>query len=515
MRFWIRENQIRRGKMKFEHYFNENFASLQPEITPINTLLDDQMIMINGDFHGIQKFIFDGLSTKNASKILRAKSAFIQIFTDVLSKYICHKLGIDYRYIISANAGKFEILSPIIDYTLLDEIQKKVNTYFIDNFYGLSSVNICSTLCCKEEFLDTTLYRALRKRVSDSIELQKFNKLDLIDLKTPILKFDHHLDNQTLCKICNMRKITHQTCDICAVFLELGKLLTSDKTTISSKKLGIILDDFDTEIDLNDKIKSYLLKDEYNAPVLFENLVLLSEGIKALGVLKADVDGMGNFIKNSDITDSFENFDLFSKAIDAFFSLHIPKMMKEKFPNTYTVFAGGDDLFLIGAWDEILKLSRFIHDEFKRFVKIPLTISFGIIIAKENTPVNYLAEYSEHLLEASKSIDENKDAISIFDESVKWDSYLDVYEKINTALSEIEEINTAFLYRLLDFIGMSKAVKNGNIEATMWKSKLRYSFNRNLDPKYASLLEVFATLIETTPQECKIVLSEFIYKRRD
>ena len=43
--------------------------------------------------------------------------------------------------------------------------------------------------------------------------------------------------------------------------------------------------------------------------------------------------------------------------------------MEKDFKNTYTVFAGGDDLFLLGSWDVILELARFIESEFKRFVK--------------------------------------------------------------------------------------------------------------------------------------------------
>ncbi len=101
---------------------------------------------------------------------------------------------------------------------------------------------------------------------------------------------------------------------------------------------------------------------------------------------------MGKFLENSDVTNSFESFDSFSKTMDNFFSLYVPKMMKENYPNTYTVFAGGDDLFLLGAWNEILDLARDIEKEFKLFVNDDkLSISFGIAIAKPTTPIRYLA----------------------------------------------------------------------------------------------------------------------------
>ena len=52
------------------------------------------------------------------------------------------------------------------------------------------------------------------------------------------------------------------------------------------------------------------------------------------------------------------------------------------------------------------------------------------------------------------------------------------------------------------------------IEATIWKSKLNYSFYRNMDQKYLPLFNILNTQIEQNPKETKMFLSEFIYKRR-
>lgn len=70
----------------------------------------EDLLMICGDFFGIQKFIFDSVEAKNASKILRAKSAYIQLLTKAIAFYIVKELGLSYQSIISTNAGKFEIL---------------------------------------------------------------------------------------------------------------------------------------------------------------------------------------------------------------------------------------------------------------------------------------------------------------------------------------------------------------------------------------------------------------------
>jgi len=511
---------------KFENYFNKDFKFLQDKQIDFNSLLNDKMMLISGDFYGIQKFIFEGLATKNASKVLRAKSAFVQLFTITLARYICHKLGIDEKCIVSSNAGKFEILSPIIDDNKIIEIQKEVNNYFITNFYGLSGMSISSINCVKDDFGNKEKYKAFRKNIADSVEAKKFQKFDL-QHQQPILSYDVNIDNQSLCKICNIRKITHENCDICNMFIELGKKLVDKNAKFVSSKndLKIVFGDFDTKIELDEKIKSFVAKDDKNKILDFDELAENArkkfdnkiKGLKAIGVLKADVDGMGNYIKNSGVTDRFENFDLFSKTLDNFFSLHIPRQMAERFKNTYTVFAGGDDLFLVGSWDVILELARWIEEEFKKFVKSKeLTISFGIAIAKPSTPISYLAEHTEHLLENAKAIDNKKDAISLFRETVKWSSYKEVFQKLNSEFEKLndDDKNTAFLYRLLDFCEMSKKVKEGDILATMWKSKLRYSFGRNNKTLGETFLEVLDNAIEKNPSETKMFLSEFIYKRR-
>ena len=236
-----------------------------------------------------------------------------------------------------------------------------------------------------------------------------------------------------------------------------------------------------------------------------------------MAVLKADVDSMGMYLKDekNDVIDRFENFDLFSRTLDNFFSLYVPELMRSECPNSYTVFAGGDDLFLLGAWDEILALARRIQHEFHRFTKGALSISFGIAIAKPSHPIARLAEFTEELLEKAKEIDSNKNAITLFNETVKWESYLKVHAELTDTFSLLKDTeNTAFLYRLLELVEMKKRVLRGDIEATMWKSKLRYSWSRNMSKEDSKILESLDSNIENHPSETKMFLSEYIYKRR-
>ncbi|MDA3057106.1 hypothetical protein OFN97_05555 [Campylobacter sp. VBCF_05 NA6] len=531
---------------KFDEYFNVpklanfEFKKPQPKKSPFS---DGDMWLISGDFYGIQKFIFEGLGTKNAAKVLRAKSAFIQLFSEFIAKYICEKLGISHDKIISLSAGKFEILSD--KEPNLSEIKTKINEYFIKNFYGLSGVSVVSVKCDKSEFADADSFKNLRDKIAKEIEHAKFGKFDLAKFDNFALNYDENITNQTLCKICNIRKVSGENCDICDHFIALGQKLVSGKNEkISSENLGIKFDDFKTDLTFDDGIKSYVFKEENGEICEFENLAQYScgdgeNGVKAIGVLKADVDGMGNFIKDGGVAKSYENFSVFSNGINDFFSLFVPALMRAKFPHTYTIFGGGDDLLLVGAWDEIIALSREIKGEFEKFV-MPLnklgygklTISFGIVISKPSTPISYLAEISESLLEKSKQHidDENKEndskenfvkknAITLFGESANWGKYLGVYKELMPKFENFandDSLNTAFLYRLLEICEMSKKVKfEDDYKATMWKSKLSYAISRNQSENLQN--EFYAVLdekIEENPKETKMVISEFIYKRR-
>jgi CRISPR-associated protein Csm1 len=475
------------------------------------------------------------LATKNASKVLRAKSAFIQIFTEYLARYICNQLNVSKDSIVSMNAGKFEILIEKQDINI-DDIQKKIDEYFIKNFYGLSGVMLCVIACTKEDFSDKKRYKRFRKNIIDSVEYKKFKKFHLFEKSAvAVMNYDTDIDNSSLCRVCNIRKVeaSKENCSLCNGFIKLGKKLSFEhqEELIDSNELGISFDtDFVIDINLDIKIKSYIRFDgpsPADFKILADNACKESEtGIKSLAILKADVDNMGKFLEQSDVTNSFENFDSFSKTIDNFFSLYIPQLMREKYPYSYVVFAGGDDLFLLGAWDEVLDMAREVEKEFKAFVKSDeLSISFGIAITKPSTPISYLADYTEKLLEDAKEMD-GKDAISLFNETVKWRDYLEVYGALYTSLEDFEEhLNTAFLYRLLELIEMSKKVKYSNdIPSTMWKSKFRYGFNRNVLEKMRSdaskkraedILELLSKLIDHNPKETKMVINEFIYKRRE
>ncbi|GHV08044.1 hypothetical protein AGMMS50229_15840 [Campylobacterota bacterium] len=514
------------------------------------------LLLISGDFFGIQKFIFDAVPASKAAKILRARSAFVQLLTKIIAFAIVDRLELSYQSIISTSAGKFEILGVNNDESkkILDETQRELNEFFIKEFFGETGVGICCTPCAFADFNEKSRYKDLRDCIAKRVDKIKFNKFDLLRTN-PIIAYDDRLDNATLCEYCGKRKIGHkESCTICDRFIEIGKALATANFFTISKNNGdipifggyfISLDQRDItdriatfDISNNDEFRGYA-KWELSSYVKrtngkiddFEMLAKSScggedkDGLKAIMSLKGDVDGMGKYIKESDATNSFAKFNFFSRMIDYFFSVYATNLMKDK--NIYTVFAGGDDIFILGAWDEVIEYAKKLRGEFMRFAgSSGLTISMGFVLTKPNKPINFTAETAEENLESAKHLDSKKDALNLFDETVKWNNYILGSYQLTKQLIDFEHkdlINTAFLYRLLELIEMRRD-QDKHIEKTIWKSKLRYSFYRNVIEKLSGkeekeaaekLLSTIDKTIDESYQTAKMALCEYIYKRRE
>lgn len=512
-------------------------------------------LYIAGDFFGIQKFIFDSVPAAKASKILRAKSAFVQILVRVIALDIVRKLGLSSGSIISTHAGKFEILGINDNATKerLAAIQKELDEFFVGRFFGETGVGLSFVECSMGDFVTKGRYKeSLRKKLADAVEAKKYSKFDLQN-RDSVLNYDDGLDNQNLCPLCGKRKkIDDEACEVCGAFVRIGEKLAKAnymKITTDSSHGGLhIYGDYYIQFEESDSVfvdknsdivvfdiandaefrgyakwelASYVRKDEKKAVLTFEDLAENScggreskEGIKAIMSLKGDVDGMGAFLSDSknELSNSFARYNFFARMMDCFFSVYASDMMKGR--NIYTVFAGGDDIFILGAWDEVIEFAKELRAEFMRFAEgSNLTISMGLVLTKPNKPINFVAHMAEEGLDEAKSLS-GKDAVTIFGETVKWDDYLDDGGLIEALMSlGDEKLNTALLYRLLEFVNMSKNIKD-DIKNALWKSKLRYSHYRNIGDKHEELLKILDRMIEKYPSETKVFLSELVYKRR-
>lgn len=166
-------------------------------------------------------------------------------------------------------------------------------------------------------------------------------------------------------------------------------------------------------------------------------------GIKRLGVLRADVDNLGaafigGFIDYA-ADDKLKYATLsryadMSKNLSMFFKLAVKKICsgelegfdqnkvlpfsifgnkKTAARKVHVVYSGGDDVFLVGAWDDLLETAVDIRKAFDRFTGGKLTFSAGLALYNSSYPISKMAEFTGKLEDAAKSM-VNKNSIALF-----------------------------------------------------------------------------------------------------
>ncbi len=214
------------------------------------------------------------------------------------------------------------------------------------------------------------------------------------------------------------------------------------------------------------------------------------QGSHLLAVIKADVDNLGIiFSKGLKKEVSISRYATMSRMLNLFFSGYLNNLLEnnEKFKNIYTVYAGGDDLFLIGNWEQIIDFAPVLNQKFKEFTcnNKDIHLSAGITLIKPRRPVNKAADLAEVNLEMAK--DAGKDRIAIFKTQLKWSEFEHIKKEWfeffhNAYIDENSKINSSFLYRLLKYREMAlDYLDNRKVEGLLFLSKLSYDLKRNIE----------------------------------
>ena len=262
-------------------------------------------------------------------------------------------------------------------------------------------------------------------------------------------------------------------------------------------------------------LADYSAKNENDEVMTFDDLAKSSckidKGIKRLGVLRLDVDDLGiafssGFVNDKDkIEDNLRYATLsryadLSKDISMFFKVAINKIcagdltgcvdFEEKAFNIFgiakaqkrkvnIIYAGGDDLFLVGAWDEVLEVAIDINRAFKQFTNGKLTLSAGMAMFSPTYPISKMAEIAGLLVQMSKNR-KDKNSIALFgmETNLKANGQLEckhIYtwadfemkvckEKMNYLLARLSfdgdkfnklSVGKSLIYRLMDLIQLS------------------------------------------------------------
>ena len=457
----------------------------------------EKFLLIQGDFTGIQDFIFaGGESQRQVARLLRGRSFHVSLLSELAALKVLEALDLPPISQVVNAAGKFLIVAPNTQESVekLRAVQAELDDWFLAHTWGQSGINLAWLPARAADFRHDkgeSPFRGLIKRLFEQLETAKLTRFGLCGATPPPANYRGFLDRFTHgeCKI-DGRSPAHPDLDALSELawdqVMTGKWLASqdrllisrnrieplsDGQTLKQLRLSVFgyhvlftgaeeasgkfggearsgnlqrawdfslpasadaplwngyarrainafvpkfgevnaweadryqgladLDDFDPH-PLAPKTLNHLARDDRR---LEENGHWV--GAEALMTLKGDVDNLGLIFQHGQARPTFARMAALSRQINAFFTVWLPWVCSDEFPNTYTVFAGGDDFFLIGPWHSTIKLARRMRDEFARYVAHNPDIHFsaGLSMTKPGLPIRHLGALAEESLENAK-----------------------------------------------------------------------------------------------------------------
>ncbi|GHV27414.1 type III-A CRISPR-associated protein Cas10/Csm1 [Synergistales bacterium] len=466
---------------------------------------EDVFLLFSFDISGIQDFIYT-ISGTDALKSLRARSFYLEIMAEHMADEILSDIGLSRASLLYSGGGHAYILLPGTKAvkSALAGLERRFNDWFMENF-GTSLYVACAYTECSANDLMKDAGSAYRD-VSDKLSAKKLTRYtadDIRRLNALSAQADQTGgDNGRECRECKRSdNLTDDgICRTCASLAEISRELIKEDVlfVVGSESGGTslplpggkhlrVLHESKVKSLLSDgkKLRVYsknkmrtglgmsanLWMGEYSIGLDFESIAGNADGIKRLAVLRADVDNLGRTFCSGFRSpyNTISRTAALSRQLSMFFKYHINDILSR---GTYSlggdapaprsaviVYSGGDDLFIVGAWNECVEFALDLTEAFSRYTQGTLTLSAGIGMFGHSHPVKRMAEDSGELEDAAKNKDEEKDKLALFRaESVyPWAEFRNgvLGEKLREVQAFFDSSNEhgkAFIYKLLEYL---------------------------------------------------------------
>ncbi len=457
------------------------------------------------DLSGVQSFLYT-ITTKKALKNLRARSFYLDILMEHLADELLEDLGLTRANLLYSGGGNCKLLLPNTEQTKqkFSDFLHRANQWFLEHFdislYLAGSYEECSGDHLKD--VPEGSYPSLHIHLAQKLSDHKAGRYTAEE----ILQLNQKTAENTVreCKVCRRAGAVDEDdcCPICAALQQFSAHILNDAffMTVRGEMMeglplpggySLIGGNREKVLELQKAnmakriygknrfytgkgLATKLWVGDYHAEDEFKELAEKSEGIQRLGILRADVDDLGQTFAAGFASEKYGNRYMtlsrtaaLSRQLSMFFKLHIRKLLErpayilsdknKEQRHAAIVYSGGDDLFIVGAWDDVLELSIDLRRALERYTEGTLTISAGIGVYPENYPVSAMAEETARLEEASKGLS-GKSAVTLFDESgsetYHWKEleegvFGEKYREISEFFADTEERGKNFLYRIL------------------------------------------------------------------
>ena len=170
-----------------------------------------------------------------------------------------------------------------------------------------------------------------------------------------------------------------------------------------------------------------------------------AKGIKRVGYLRMDVDNLGKIFAKGLKDHTLPKLAGLSRQISYFFKVYINSLADNRAdnlpdgaksltcdsngkalsrPNLLFIYAGGDDLFVSGSWNEVVEFAFDIYQSFRAYTghNPDITLSGGVSIAAVKYPLYQAAKESGKAEKAAKG--NGRDSLALFGATLKWSEWL-------------------------------------------------------------------------------------------
>lgn len=493
----------------------------------------EPFLLLAADFSGIQNYIFTAARTniKGVSKRLRARSFLVDAMIQSLAYQICEEMDVPYGNILMLTGGKFYLLLPN-NSTVVNKLHTMKQTLEHDlyrRFYGEISVNMAWVTFGDGGLADysatiTELSRNLRTEKQQAFCTVLAGEMEWREDRFVLID---DLTGKHGCPSCGCRLMDHgrEICPDCQRQEELGgKLAAADRLWFSrgggefqlwdhcflsfsqSMAQGALirveqLNSWEispgmTHLPLGVRLMAnHLPKAPDGEPLTFSDIAECSCGSKRIAVLKADVDNLGYLFadgmrEGGRHYGTVSRVSTLSRLLDMFFSGHISHLLKTEYPTVYSVFSGGDDLFLIGPWEVMPKLALRIQQDFRAFSgENPcVTLSAALYTANPKTNIALLAEQSEQELKRVKNSatqalypgKQGRNGVSFLGDLFSWEDLAAQLDNIVALRPAVGSVNISILRRIVQYSDMyRKFLHDHDVLGLMFEPLLHYDQVRN------------------------------------
>lgn len=448
-------------------------------------------LFVTGDLSRIQKFLYT-IPSKGALKSLRGRSFYLELFLEHAADEILAACGVSRNCLLYTGGGHFYLILPHTEKALavLAAAEKSLNDWLL-GLFGTKLSLALAWIPCSAAALGAfgggcgQVFREVNGRLAEK-KLRPYDEVQLHGLFSPKSAGNRAQEGARECAVCHrpaadLRPYGEagdgEACEVCRGLFALGKAaLEADAFLVSEKPGGemtlpglrgetLYLYGVTAENATSLPVRRRYVKNalpqgaeqaahlwmgDYTAReagrvLEFEALAAYSggareeKGIPRLGVLRADVDGLGaafiaGFSREGGCRGTLARTTALSRQLSLFFKRYIHGVCagnlsglgeediapfslfgrrKSEKRLLHIVYSGGDDMFLVGAWDDIVEAAVDLRERFRTFTNDKLSFSAGIGFFKEKCPIAEMARQTGTLEDYAKA-NPGKDSVTLF-----------------------------------------------------------------------------------------------------